>query len=216
MSDAAPLAVCAGLALSTWSGVCLLSALSPGLRATTGRAARLALGYGAGMGLTALVAFAASVLGVRPGVGVIASALLLAGAASAALARAGARRGGRELAWRDALLPVLAAPSPAARVPRAASRGERFVTVALLALAAALVVTLTALSVAQRAAFVDAHGVWLLKARAVVMDGGLDGPYLRHWPDQHDRRGYPPLFPLDAAWVHLLAGRVDDGLAKLV
>src|SRR5262245_51105655 len=126
MSNAAPLAVCAGLALSTWSGVCLLSALSPGLRATTGRAARLALGYDTGIELTALVAFAASVLGVRPGVGAIGSALLLAGAASAALARARARRGGRALGWRDALLPVLAAPSPTARAPRPSSRAERF------------------------------------------------------------------------------------------
>jgi hypothetical protein len=210
----AALAAVGGLLLSTWAGACVLSALSPGLRATTGRPARLALGYGAGMGLTALVLFAVCLARLRPTAGLVAAALVLCGLLSAALARARARRGGRALDWRDALLPVLSAP--AALAPRAPSAAGRLASTALLALAAVLVAALAALSVAQKAAFVDAHAVWMLKARAVVTDGGLDGPWLRHWSDQHDRRGYPLLWPLDAAWVHLLAGGVDDGLAKLV
>jgi hypothetical protein len=223
MSDArdglAAINVLAGLLLSTFAGVALMSALGgdrPGWRSWP---LRLALGWGLGAGLTALLVFLLARLDALPGAldGAQLGGWAVAGLlAAVALAAARSARAARAAAVRGAGVP--ADPAPAAGDARAAheSARARVARRVLLLLLALVGVATTVYAVRYGALFADAREIWLLKARVVFLDGGLGGAYWRDWPDGHDRRGYPPLIPLLGVYEHLLAGRVDDKLVKLM
>jgi hypothetical protein len=129
---------------------------------------------------------------------------------------AGGTRGAR---WVAALARPFVAPSRAADEPSVAPatpgapRAARLVLLLLVAGAAAVI---GRSSLGYGAQFADAHGLWLLKARVFATDGGFDGAYFHEWADGHERRAYPALLPLAGAWLHMLAGRVDDTLVKLL
>ena len=196
--------VAAGLGLSLLAGAALLAALDRDGRLTDTLPLRLGLSWGLGAALTAWSVWLLGWAGLPLSVPSLGGTLVAASALALLLAR-------------RARVPAPVDPAaPAARSPRAAEGpSARLAFVLLLAALAAAALVTAALSVRAGAHASDAHSIWLLKARVVALDGGFDGPYWRDWPDGHDRRGYPPLVSLLGAWVHLLAGRVDDGLVKL-
>ena len=190
----------AGLGLSLLAGAALLAALDRGGRLTDTLPLRLALSWGLGAALTAWSVWLLGWAGLPLSVPSVGGALVAASGLALVLAR---RR-------RSPPVPA-AGPPPATEGPTA-----RLAFGLALAGLAALTLVTAGLSVRGGAHASDAHAIWLLKARVVTLDGGFDGLYWHDWPDAHDRRGYPPLVSLVGAWVHLLAGRVDDGLVKLV
>jgi len=194
----------AGLGLSLLSGAALLAALDRNGRLTDTLPLRLALSWGLGAALTAGSVWLLGWAGLPLSVASVGGTLVAASGLALLLARG--RRPVPEPAGPPAVGPPRASEGPAARLAFGL----------LLAALTALALVTAALSVRAGAHASDAHSIWLLKARVVALDGGFDGLYWRDWPDGHDRRGYPPLVSLLGAWVHLLAGRIDDGLVKLV
>jgi hypothetical protein len=194
----------AALALATWCGGALLAWLDPVARDGGRLAVRAALAFAVGLGAVTAVMLALALCGLPFTALTVGGGLLLAGALGRWRARATARGAG---AARDA-----GAARAAARdgVP-ARAPGFAFAVALLLVVGA-----LGAWSVHAGATFVDAHSVWLLRAKAIAVDGGLDGAWTQRWIDAHDRRGYPPLVSFAGAWLHLAAGRVDDGAVKLL
>lgn len=61
----------------------------------------------------------------------------------------------------------------------------------------------------------DALTIWMFKARAFVHDGGI-GPYYAETERGFTQPHYPPLVSLAAAGFHLLLGREDDRLVRLL
>ena len=99
---------------------------------------------------------------------------------------------------------VLVAPSPEAR------RGEeRYPLLATLLLCLPLIIFL-AVSLIVPLADYDGRVFWILKAKAIFWDLGLDGPFFRGEGSFNPRNAYPLLLPLDAAAVMLMSGSMDD------
>ena len=61
----------------------------------------------------------------------------------------------------------------------------------------------------------DAWAIWLFKAKAFYVDGGID-PYLSRASELAGQPGYPLLTPLYGTFLYSLAGGVDDVGAKLM
>jgi hypothetical protein len=56
----------------------------------------------------------------------------------------------------------------------------------------------------------DGRVFWLLKAKAIVHENGIDGPFFRGETTMTPRNSYPLLMPLNAAAVMLMSGDTDD------
>jgi len=56
----------------------------------------------------------------------------------------------------------------------------------------------------------DGRGFWLLKAKALVHERVIDGPFFHNQVVDDPRNQYPLLIPLDAATVMLAGGETDD------
>jgi hypothetical protein len=61
----------------------------------------------------------------------------------------------------------------------------------------------------------DAWAIWLFKAKAFYLDGGI-GPFLERSGEFTTQPGYPLLIPLYGAFLYVLNGGVDDQAAKLM
>ncbi len=61
----------------------------------------------------------------------------------------------------------------------------------------------------------DAWAIWLFKAKAFYLDGGI-GPFLSRAHEFTTQPGYPLLVPLYAAFLYVLNGGVADQAAKLL
>lgn len=60
----------------------------------------------------------------------------------------------------------------------------------------------------------DAWAIWLLKARAFWLDGGI-GPFLERSGELTTQAGYPLLVPLQGTFTYLVAGAAEGQVAKL-
>lgn len=65
------------------------------------------------------------------------------------------------------------------------------------------------------AGFVDARTIWMLKARVLATDGGVDGAFFTDWHDWTERRSYPLLVPIHFGLHHLVRGGLDDAALKV-
>jgi hypothetical protein len=61
----------------------------------------------------------------------------------------------------------------------------------------------------------DAWAIWLFKAKAFYLDGGI-GPYLDRGGELANHPGYPLLVPLYATFLYVMHGGVADHTAKLL
>lgn len=61
----------------------------------------------------------------------------------------------------------------------------------------------------------DAWAIWLLKAKAFYLDGGVS-PFLSRIHEFNTQPGYPLLVPLYGTWLYTAAGGVQDNAAKLM
>jgi hypothetical protein len=61
----------------------------------------------------------------------------------------------------------------------------------------------------------DAWAIWLFKAKAFYLDGGI-GPYLERGGELANHPGYPLLVPLYGAFLYVLQGDVADQAAKFL
>lgn len=56
----------------------------------------------------------------------------------------------------------------------------------------------------------DGRAFWLLKAKAIAVEGEIDGPYFSGQGGHNPKNEYPLLVPLAAAAVMITAGDIDD------
>ncbi len=61
----------------------------------------------------------------------------------------------------------------------------------------------------------DAWAIWLFKAKAFYLDGGI-GPYLERGAEFANHPGYPLLVPLYSTFLYVLHGGVADSAAKFL